>query len=507
MDQKNIDKNKESKNENIRNPPKIVSTLKNDNSKSISSFNNLEETGKINSNVSCDPKIIQNNITKKKENEENSVKFELNNKEEVKNINEENNKNKEEIKNNEEIKKEIKDNNNNKENEKKENNENIINKTQKRQMSIKDWGCKSLDQYDILKNPVGEGTFGTVFKAYYKGPKDYAERIGIPEIVALKKIKTENEKQGFPITALREIMIMKRLCHKNILQLLEVVTSKKTDGNNLERDAYLVFEYMEHDLCSLLYSNFYFEKSQIKFILYQLLNGLKYLHDNNILHRDIKPANILINNKGEVKIGDFGLSRIFSEMAKNKRYTNRVVTRLYRAPELLLGETAYGSSIDVWSIGCVFWELLTGEHLFYGDTDQEVFLQICKKCGTPSETTWPGISKLCEYQKYMPQQKYDFFLDKKCKRFNKIDNITFDLLKKMIIMNPKERITIEDALKHPYFISHEPKMCEEKDMPKIEEDYHQNPQYKKEQQRPQHIAKADYNKDNKNFIGKKRNHK
>ena len=170
--------------------------------------------------------------------------------------------------------------------------------------------------------------------------------------MALKKIKTENEKQGFPITSLREIMIMKRLNHKNILQLLEVVTSKPFKNNNFEKNAYLVFEYMEHDLCSLIHSKIDYEKSQIKLILYQLIKGLEYLHNNNVLHRDIKPQNILLNNKGEVKIGDFGLSRIFQDNLKNKKYTNRVVTRWYRAPELLLGDIEYGPVFDLWSLGC-----------------------------------------------------------------------------------------------------------------------------------------------------------
>ena len=365
-------------------------------------------------------------------------------------------------------------------------------------------GCKSLDQYEI-KMPVGEGTFGTVFKAEYKGPEDYQKRIGIPKIVALKKIKTESEKQGFPITALREIMIMKKLYHKNILQLFEIVTSKPTEKNNNKGDVYLVFEYMEHDLCSLIHSKLCYEKSQIKLILYQLLQGLQYLHKNNVLHRDIKPPNILVNNKGEIKIGDFGLSRIFSEFVKNKRYTNRVVTRWYRCPELLLGETNYGPAIDIWSIGCVFWEIITGDVLFRGEDEKDVFLQICKKCGTPSEISWPGVSQLPQYNTIMPANKYECELDKKYKKFNKFDETTFDLFKKMICLNPKERITIEEALKHPYFTTHEPKMCEEKDMPKIEENFHHSSKIKKDQSRQQHVAKGDYKDKNKAFIGKKRN--
>ena len=435
---------------------------------------------------------IQNENNKEDNNNENTIKKDNNNE-----LN-----NNENNKNNEKCKKEI------------ENNENknieIQRKSFKKEVPIKDWGCRSLDLYDIVNNePVGDGAYGKVFKAYYKGPKEYAIKYEIPKIVALKKIKTQNEKEGFPITALREIMIMKRLRHKNILQLLEVVTSRPCQKNKFKSNAYLVFEYMEHDLCSIILSNVSYEKSQIKFILYQLFLGLQYLHQNNILHRDIKTLNILLNNKGEVKIGDFGLSRIFVENMKRK-YTNRVVTIWYRSPELLLGETVYGGEIDIWSLGCVFWEILTGNCLFYGDNEKSVFLKICQICGNPNESNWPGVTKLPYYKDFIPQKKYENILEKEYKKYSKIDDITFDLLKKMVCLNPKERITIEQALKHPYFVSHEPKMCNEKDMPKIEEELHYYTyKLKKEQmrqQQQQHIAKGEYYKENKSFLGKKRGH-
>ena len=464
------------------------------------------------------PSILHNNQENKntdiknkekvKENiEDNKVKNDNNEILKKENNNEDKSKMNIEIKNKEN--KENKENDNVDDNKIKEGN--TINEMPKniyrKEVPVKDWGCRSLDLYDIVNNkPVGDGAYGTVFKAYYKGPKEYAERYGIPEIVALKKIKTQNEKEGFPITALREIMIMKRLRHKNILQLLEVVTSKPNEKNNFKQNAYLVFEYMEHDLCSILLNNFSYEKSQIKLILYQLLLGLQYLHKNNILHRDIKTLNILLNNKGEVKIGDFGLSRIFAENMKRK-YTNRVVTIWYRSPELLLGETVYGSEIDIWSLGCVFWEILTGNCLFYGDNEKSVFLRICQICGNPNEINWPGVSQLPYYNDFIPQKKYDNVLEKEYTKFNKIDEVTFDLLKKMICLNPKERITIEQAFKHPYFTTHEPKMCEEKDMPKIEEELHYySYKMKKEQQKQQqqHIAKGEYDKKNKSLLGKKR---
>ena len=494
---------------------------KNSEKYSKTNVNNIKKEdnheNKITSNIQKE-KVKDNSLNSSKKIDINNNELCLEKKGNLKDIKENTNDNDENNKNNEEINK-INDDNilsnaNNitieKIKDKDIKNENIENnkKSYRKEMSIKDWGCKNLDIYEIINNPIGEGTFGTVFKAYYKGPKEYAEKIGIPEIVALKKIKTENEKQGFPITALREIMIMKRLCHKNILQLLEVVTSKPTKSNNFEKNAYLVFEYMEHDLCSLIHSKINYEKSQIKLILYQLIKGLEYFHNNNVLHRDIKPQNILLNNKGVVKIGDFGLSRIFSETIKNKKYTNRVVTRWYRAPELFLGDIEYGPGIDIWSLGCVFWEMLTGEVLFLGDNDKNVFFLICKKCGTPNEINWPGISKLPKYNEFFPQKQFETELNQEYKKYKKIDEITFDLLMKMICLNPKERITIKDILNHPYFVSHEPKMCEEKDMPKIEEEFHFYTKSKMNQQRQQHAAKGEYDKNNnKKFIGKKRNYK
>ena len=136
-----------------------------------------------------------------------------------------------------------------------------------------------------------------------------------------------------------------------------------------------------------LFSVLFYEKSQIKYFLHEILLGFQYLHQNNILYRDIKTLNILLNYKGEIKIGDFGLLRIFSENAKRK-YTNRVATLYYRAPELLLGDTVYSGEIDVWSLGCVFWEILTGNCLFFGYNDKSVFLLIFQTCGNPNESNW-----------------------------------------------------------------------------------------------------------------------
>jgi cyclin-dependent kinase 12/13 len=238
--------------------------------------------------------------------------------------------------------------------------------------SIKSWTCNKVDTYEKVIQ-VGEGTFGKVYKARYK---DFInnENNGNTnnsiksEFVALKKILMENEKEGFPLTAIREIMILKRLNNKNIINLLEIVTSKPSEKNKNRGNVYLVFDYMEHDLSGLISRKFDFSIALIKSILKQILLGLDYLHDNNIIHRDIKGANILLNNKGEVKLADFGLARLHNPNPnQNKKYTNRVVTLWYRSPELLLGATNYGTAIDIWSVGCVFAELLSGTSLFKGN--------------------------------------------------------------------------------------------------------------------------------------------
>eukprot|EP00656_Telonema_subtile_P055197 TRINITY_DN847_c0_g1_i11.p1 TRINITY_DN847_c0_g1~~TRINITY_DN847_c0_g1_i11.p1 ORF type:complete len:337 (-),score=32.33 TRINITY_DN847_c0_g1_i11:721-1731(-) len=184
---------------------------------------------------------------------------------------------------------------------------------------------------------VGEGTFGEVFKARDSQTDD---------MVALKKIRMRNEREGFPITAIREIKLLRDLHHENVIDLREVVSSKEEDKGR-KGDVYIVFEFMDHDLMGLMdtaqlssvQSNTPtgFPLPMIKCFAKQLLSGLHYCHKRNIMHRDIKGANLLITNSGVLKLGDFGLSRTFAANDPSYKYTNRVVTLWYRAPELLLG--------------------------------------------------------------------------------------------------------------------------------------------------------------------------
>ncbi|KAM9218057.1 cyclin-dependent kinase 9 isoform 2-T2 [Leptosomus discolor] len=190
--------------------------------------------------------------------------------------------------------------------------------------------CDEVSKYEKLAK-IGQGTFGEVFKAKHRqtGKK-----------VALKKVLMENEKEGFPITALREIKILQLLKHENVVNLIEICRTKASPYNRCKGSIYLVFDFCEHDLAGLL-SNAHvkFTLSEIKKVMQMLLNGLYYIHRNKILHRDMKAANVLITRDGVLKLADFGLARAFS-LAKNSqpnRYTNRVVTLWYRPPELLLG--------------------------------------------------------------------------------------------------------------------------------------------------------------------------
>ena len=192
--------------------------------------------------------------------------------------------------------------------------------------------CAEVSKYE-KQAKIGQGTFGEVFKARDKKNKG--------KIVALKKVLMENEKEGFPITALREIRILQLLRHENIVNLIEICRTKATQFNRHKSTFYLVFDFCEHDLAGLL-SNFNvkFSLGEIKKVMQQLLNGLYYIHSNKIIHRDMKAANVLITKQGILKLADFGLARAISinKNGQPNRYTNRVVTLWYRPPELLLGK-------------------------------------------------------------------------------------------------------------------------------------------------------------------------
>lgn len=173
------------------------------------------------------------------------------------------------------------------------------------------------------------------------------------DLCALKKVRLENEREGFPITAIREIQILRQLKHLNIVNLKEIIMDAR-EINEIKNDTafYLVFEYCDHDLFGLLDSGLIqLNIEHIQSFIYQLMSGLAFCHEKNFLHRDIKCSNILLNNSGKIKLADFGLARLYNAEDKERPYTNKVITLWYRPPELLLGEERYGPSIDIWSCG------------------------------------------------------------------------------------------------------------------------------------------------------------
>ncbi|RIB19909.1 kinase-like domain-containing protein [Gigaspora rosea] len=326
-------------------------------------------------------------------------------------------------------------------------------------------GCSSIDDYELM-DKLGEGTFGEVHKGKHtKSGK----------IVALKRILMHNEKEGIPITAIREIKILRQLSHQNVVSLSDMAIEYDTPSDT-QPSIYMVFPYMDHDLAGLLENpDVNFTASQIKCYLKQLLEGTFYLHNQHILHRDLKAANLLIDNKGILKIADFGLSRPLQE----KTLTGCVVTRWYRAPELLLKSKRYDTAIDMWAIGCVFGEMLKGKPILPGRSDQDQLDQIYRLCGTPTESTWEGYTTLSNGMEIVPNK----YPRKVVSEFEKYGTQAADLLDKILVCNPKDRLNAFQALDHDYFFT-EPFPADPKNLPTYDSshEYHHRKPQKKERE-------------------------
>ena len=219
--------------------------------------------------------------------------------------------------------------------------------------------------------------------------------------MALKRLKMEKEREGFPITSLREINTLMKSPHENIVRVMEIVV-----GSNMDK-IYIVMEFVEHDLKSLMEQmKKPFLPGEVKTLMIQLLRAIAHLHDNWILHRDLKTSNLLLSHRGVLKVGDFGLAREYGSPLK--QYTPVVVTLWYRAPELLLETPKYSTPIDVWSIGCIFGELLAMKPFFPGKSEIDQLNLIFKDLGTPSDNVWPGFSSFPLVKKVtFPVQPYN----------------------------------------------------------------------------------------------------
>ncbi|KAI7896044.1 kinase-like domain-containing protein [Mucor mucedo] len=291
--------------------------------------------------------------------------------------------------------------------------------------------CRDVEDFEKL-NRVGEGTYGVVYRVRDTKTK---------QIVALKKIRMERETDGMPVSSLREISILKRMKHQNIVNVTDVAVGPRLES------IFLVMEYCEQDLGSLLdmvptpYS-----ASEIKCLMLQLLKGLEYCHSHSIIHRDLKMSNLLLTSTGLLKIADFGLARTLS--LPGKPMTPNVVTLWYRAPEVLFGDTNYTTSIDLWSAGCIMGELMQHKPLLPGNTEQAQLDLIVKLLGSPNDSIWPGFNKLPSSKLLvLPKQTYNSIKQV----FPRFSENTLGLLAGLLTYNPKTRLTVKQALAHPYF--------------------------------------------------------
>eukprot|EP00730_Choanoeca_flexa_P019139 TRINITY_DN9339_c0_g1_i1.p1 TRINITY_DN9339_c0_g1~~TRINITY_DN9339_c0_g1_i1.p1 ORF type:complete len:539 (+),score=104.90 TRINITY_DN9339_c0_g1_i1:1609-3225(+) len=238
-------------------------------------------------------------------------------------------------------------------------------------------GCRHISVYERL-NRIDEGTYGVVFRA-----KDKSTGI----IRAVKRLKMEKEREGFPITSLREINTMLKVRHENIVQVQEIVIGDTMD------EIFIIMEFVAHDVKALLENlKQPLLQAEVKCLMVQLLRGVGHLHDNWLLHRDLKTSNLLLSHDGILKIADFGLAREYGDPLR--KYTSLVVTLWYRAPELLLGAESYSTAIDMWSVGCIFAELLTRKPLLPGNGEIDTLNKMFKLLGVPNEDRWHGFNDL-----------------------------------------------------------------------------------------------------------------
>ncbi|KAL8144362.1 hypothetical protein V2J09_017394 [Rumex salicifolius] len=311
--------------------------------------------------------------------------------------------------------------------------------------AIHGWMPRRADSFQKL-DKIGQGTYSSVYKA---------RDLETGRIVAMKKVRFLNMEPESVRFMAREIIILRRLDHPNVMKLEGLVSSRMSDS------LYLIFEYMEHDLVGLLGTpGNWFTESQIKCYIQQLLQGLEHCHNRGVLHRDIKGANLLINNDGVLKIGDFGLATFFRP-ERAEPLTSRVVTLWYRAPELLLGSTDYGIAVDMWSAGCILAELFAGKPIMPGRTEVEQMHKIFKLCGSPSDSYWKKL-KLPHATSFKPTQPYKRGI---AETFSDFPSSALALVDVLLAIEPEKRGNASSALSSEFFTTY-PLPCDPSSLPK-----------------------------------------
>ncbi|KAH8916129.1 kinase-like protein [Atractiella rhizophila] len=334
-----------------------------------------------------------------------------------------------------------------------------------------------LDRYTIM-GFISSGTYGRVYKAReMESGEDKT-------LVAIKKFKPDSSKEGevanytgLSQSAIREIMLNRELSHINVTTLREVLLEDKS--------IYMVFDYAEHDFLQIIHHHStqrtHLPLGTLKSLLWQLANGIAYLHDNWVMHRDLKPANILVNASGVVKIGDLGLARMHQAPLQSLYNSDKlVVTIWYRSPDLLLGAKHYTNSIDMWSMGCIMGELVGLRPMFKGEEaklepvhhgkhnkhhstlpfQKDQLTKIFEILGVPSKSRWPSIVNLPEYDTMLKTFDSSKYTNQLYGWYNsrqpRPSQASFDFLSNLLAYDPTKRLTAKEALYHKWW-SEEPK--------------------------------------------------
>ncbi|KAK8739930.1 hypothetical protein OTU49_003270 [Cherax quadricarinatus] len=289
-----------------------------------------------------------------------------------------------------------------------------------------------MEAYTVVGR-IGEGAHGVVVRARHNLTG---------QMVALKKIPLRRLDQGMPTTALREIKALQEINSKHVVRLLDVFA----EGAGFV----LAFELMLGDLGEMIRdATRPLTPAQVKTYMTTLLSGVAFLHQHNIMHRDLKPANLLISETGQLKIADLGLCRVFSKQGK-RLYSHQVATRWYRAPELLYGARHYDEGVDLWAVGCIFGEMINNSPIFPGESDIDQLCVVLQILGTPSEATWPGLSRLPDYKKITFPESKPVPLEQV---LPDAPPDAIDLIKKFLIYSTNKRISAKKALLHQYFFT------------------------------------------------------